>query len=159
MRIVVLGLGSVLMRDDGIGVHLVRALSRDYDFASTVEIIDGGTSGMELLPELSGCDHLIVIDAVRANLAPGEIICLRDEQVPAFFKTKFSPHQAGLPDMLAALAFQGSVPHHVVLLGIQPEDLSSGMQLSECLTNRFDTLLDAVLHELSNCGIAPLSRA
>lgn len=159
MRIVVLGLGSVLMRDDGIGVHLIRALSRDYDFADDVELIDGGTSGMELLPELAGCDRLIVIDAVRANLEPGAMVRLCDEQVPAFFKTKLSPHQAGLPDMLAALAFQGLTPGSVVLLGMQPANLSAGMNLSDVIAERLDALLDAVLHELADCGIAPLARA
>lgn len=159
MRIVILGLGSVLMRDDGVGVHLLRELSRNYDFASEVEMIDGGTSGMELLPELSGCDHLIVIDAVRANLEPGSILRLSDEQVPAFFKTKLSPHQAGLPDMLAALAFHGSAPRHTVLLGMQPEDISSGMSLSQKIQARIHALCDAVLQELTSCGITPRKRA
>jgi hydrogenase maturation protease len=141
------------MRDDGIGVHVIRALSRNCDFAGEVELIDGGTSGMELLPELADCDTLIVIDAVRAGLAPGAMVRLCDAQVPAFFKPKLSPHQAGLPDLLAALAFQGVAPRHVVLLGMQPGEISNGMELSAEIQKQLGKLVDAVIQDLAKCGV------
>lgn len=159
MRIVVLGIGSVLMRDDGLGVHLIRVLSREYDFAASIELIDGGTSGMELLPEIASCDLLIAIDAVRASLEPATLVRLCDEQVPTFFKTKLSPHQAGLSDILATLTFQCAAPRHVVLIGMQPADISAGMTLSPLLEAHFGELVDAVLQEIGNNGGAPRKRA
>ncbi len=154
MRVVVLGIGNVLMSDEGIGVHAVEALQAHYDLSAEVEVIDGGTCGMELLPDLQGADHLIVVDAVRAGQPEAGIVRLEGDDVPAFFKTKLSPHQVGLSDVMAALRFGGGEPGHVVLIGVKPVVLELSMELSPAVAARVDEVVGMVVSELSAIGMA-----
>ncbi len=151
-KIVVLGIGNVLLSDEGVGVHAVKALLQRYDLSAGVEVVDGGTTCMELLPELEGAEYLIVVDAIRIGRPPGSIVRLEGDQVPAFFKTKLSPHHVGLSDILAALAFKGSVPSHVGLIGVQPVTLSLGMELSPEVKARLDEVVGLVVAELAASG-------
>lgn len=151
-RTVVLGIGNVLMSDEGVGVHAVKTLVQQYELAEDVEAIDGGTTGMELLPELEGVDLLLIIDAIRIGQSPATVVRLEGDQVPAFFKTKLSPHQVGLSDVLAALAFKGSAPGRVVLIGVQPVTLSLGMELSPEVKARLDEVVSLAVAELAASG-------
>ncbi len=151
-KVVVLGIGNVLLSDEGVGVHAVKALAQQYDLADDVHVVDGGTTGMELVPELDEVEHLIVIDALRIGQPPASIVRLEGDQVPAFFKTKLSPHQVGLSDVLAALAFKGSAPSHVVLIGVQPVTLSLGFELSHAVKARLDEVVSLVVSELAVSG-------
>ncbi len=152
MRVVVLGIGNMLMSDEGIGVHAVAALEQRYTLPETVEVVDGGTTGMELFPELQGADHLVVVDAVRAGQPEGGIVRLSGDEVPAFFKTKLSPHQVGLSDVLAALRFAGSEPQSVVLIGVKPVSLELAMELSPAVAARLDEVVERVVAELAALG-------
>ena len=97
MRILVLGVGNILLTDEAIGVRIVEALEQRYILPDYVEILDGGTAGMELLGDMANRDHLIIADAiVSKKSAPGTMMILRDEEVPALFTNKISPHQLGL---------------------------------------------------------------
>lgn len=159
IRVVVLGIGNVLMQDEGVGVHAVKALVQHYDLAENVEVVDGGTTGMELLPLLEGVDHLIVVDAIRVGQPPASVVRLEGAQVPAFFKTKLSPHQIGLSDVLAALAFKGSAPGHVVLIGVEPLQLSLGLELSPEVQARLGEVVNLVVAELATSGYPAKLRA
>lgn len=108
MRILVLGVGNILLTDEAIGVRIVEALEQRYTLPDFVEILDGGTAGMELLGDMANRDHLIIADAIVSKKnAPGTIMVLRDDEVPALFTNKISPHQLGLADVLSALRFTG----------------------------------------------------
>ena len=152
MRVVVLGIGNMLLSDEGVGVHAVEALQKAFVLPDDVEVVDGGTTGMELLPTLHGTDHLIVVDAVRVGKPPATVVRLVDDEVPAFFKTKLSPHQVGLSDVLAALRFGGGGPEHVVLIGVQPVSLDLSMELSPAVAACMDEVLDLVTAELGAIG-------
>ncbi|PKU23111.1 HyaD/HybD family hydrogenase maturation endopeptidase [Telmatospirillum siberiense] len=152
MRVVILGIGNILMSDEGIGVHAVEALQQRFLLPDNVEVVDGGTTGMELLPDLQGAHDLIVIDAVRVGAAPGSVVRLEGEEVPAFFKTKLSPHQVGLCDVLAALRFSGGAPERVVLIGVQPVSLEMAMELSPDVAAKMDRVLELVTEELAAIG-------
>jgi hydrogenase maturation protease len=151
-RAVVLGIGNVLLSDEGVGVHAVQALLEQYELGKDVDVVDGGTTGMELLPDLEGADDLVVVDAIRAGQPPASIVRLEGDEVPAFFKTKLSPHQVGLSDILAALAFKGFAPRHIVLIGVQPVTIALGMQLSPEVEARVGDVLSLVAGELTACG-------
>lgn len=153
-QVVILGVGNVLMSDEGLGVHAVMALEQAYDFPPTVRCVDGGTSTQELLGDLEDLDHLIIVDAVNFNAAPGAMIRLEGAQVPQAFTTKFSPHQVGISDLLAMLTFSGHAPKRVVLLGVQPAVLQLGMTLSPIVAPRVGELCALVLAELSQLGLA-----
>lgn len=92
MRILVLGVGNILLTDEAIGVRIVEALEQRYTLPDFVEILDGGTAGMELLGDMASRDHLIIADAIVSKKnAPGTIMVLRDDEVPALFTNKISP--------------------------------------------------------------------
>jgi hydrogenase maturation protease len=154
MRIVVLGVGNTLLSDEGIGVRVIEKLQLDYLLPPEAVVIDGGTTGMEMLEDLSNADHIIIIDAVRGGRAPASIIRLADEQVPVFFKTKLSPHQIGLSDVLATLAFIGEQPGGVTVIGVEPVSLETGMALSPQVEARLPELMDLVVTELRELGVA-----
>jgi hydrogenase maturation protease len=101
---------------------------------------------------LEGVDRLIVVDAVRAGQPPASIVRLDGDRVPAYFKTKLSPHQVGLSDLLAAMSFKGTAPGHVVLIGVQPVTLSVGLELSPEVKARLDEVVNLVLAELTLNG-------
>ena len=154
MRIIVLGVGNTLLSDEGIGVRAIEKLQLDYILPPEVIVIDGGTTGMEMLEDLSNADHIIIIDAVRGGKAPASIIRLADEQVPVFFKTKLSPHQIGLSDVLATLAFIGEQPGGVTVIGVEPVSLETSMSLSPQVEARLPELMELVVTELRELGVA-----
>lgn len=155
MNVVVLGVGNVLMSDEGVGVHAVTALERQYTFPDGVRCVDGGTSTNELLGDLEDLDHLIVIDAVAANKEPGAMLRLDGDAVPSAFTTKLSPRQVGIADLLATLTFLGRAPKNVVLFGVEPERLTLDMELSPRIAARVPELCAEVVAELGRLGLAP----
>jgi hydrogenase maturation protease len=122
-RIVVLGIGNILLTDEGVGVRAVEQLESTYRLPAGVEVIDGGTCAMEMLEQLENLDALIVIDCVRCRQPPATPVLLKDEDVPVFFRTKLSPHQVGLSDVLASLEFTGRAPRKTVIVGMQPASM------------------------------------
>ncbi len=153
MRIVVLGVGNLLLTDEGVGVRAIEKLQRDYDLPAEVVVIDGGTTGMEMLEDLSNADHLIIIDAVRAGKAPASIVKLVGDQVPVFFKTKLSPHQIGLSDVLATLAFIGEQPGGITVIGVEPVSLETSMELTSQVEARLPEVVGLVVEELRQLGL------
>lgn len=154
MRIVVLGVGNILLSDEGIGVRAVEELARRYAIPDEVVLLDGGTSAMELLDDLANCDLLIIADCVRAGRAPGALLHLRDEEIPALFRTKLSPHQVGLPDVLATLVITHEAPVHTVLFGVEPESLATHMGLTPTVEATLPGLVAAIVQEIADAGIA-----
>ncbi len=102
MDIAVFGIGNILLSDDGVGVHTLNRLKEEYDLPGYVELIDGGTKGLDLLPLLEDRDKVLIIDAANFNRKPGTIDAVEGDKIPAFLSTKLSVHQIGLPDLLFA---------------------------------------------------------
>ncbi len=159
MRVVILGIGNLLLSDESVGVRALEALRDSHDVPPEVTLIDGGTSGMELLEDLEGVDLLIVLDAVFANRAPGSFIRLSGDEVPVFFRRMLSPHQVGLSEVLASLDLLGRAPREVVVLGVQPLTFETGMMLSAPVAARVPDLVNAAVRELDAHGIRLEPRA
>lgn len=153
MQIVVLGAGNILLTDEGLGVRAIERLPLSYCLPPAIRIIDGGTSGMEMLEDLEGLDALIMVDAIRAGKPPGTPIHLAGDAVPVFFRSKLSPHQIGLADVLATLELLGRAPKYTAILGMQPESLALGMELSETVEAGIPELLRMVADELATLGM------
>ncbi len=153
MRVVILGVGNILLTDEGVGVHAVNQLVARYRLPPEVDVIDGGTSGMDCLDQVSGADHLLIADAMRSKQEPGTITRLSGDQIPAFFKTKISPHQVGVCDMLATLNFHGLMPKNIVLIGVEPKSFDTAMELSPEIAARLSAVVDALVAELTSIGV------
>ncbi|MEN8177375.1 MAG: HyaD/HybD family hydrogenase maturation endopeptidase [Pseudomonadota bacterium] len=150
--VLVLGLGNILLYDEGIGVRVVQQLNYDYLFPSEVEIMDGGTAGMALYEHIIDRSHLIVIDAVNTGQQPGTVVKLANEQVPAYFRNKISPHQMALSDILAALQISGEQLPELTLIGIEPFTLKTGIGLSDVVSTQLDTLVQMTIECLNTLG-------
>jgi hydrogenase maturation protease len=149
----VLGLGNILMRDEGVGVRVAERLLERYDFPAGVQVLDGGTLGLDLLPWVEGVDRLVVVDAVDMGAEPGTTTRLEGEEVPAFLGIKISPHQMGLADLLAASRLRGYYPQQLVLWGVQPAAIEVGLELSPPVQTQVETLVESVLAELTSWEI------
>lgn len=151
LNVLVLGLGNILLSDEGAGIKAIKELQRRYDCSDAVEFIDGGTMGLELLPYFEGRSHVLIIDAVKTGSAPGTII--RIEDPPAYFSSKTSPHQIGLADVLGIAAITGDLPRNITLFGIEPKQLSTGLDLSAEVSRNLNRLVDTVAAELKAIGV------
>lgn len=154
MRVLVLGLGNTLLRDEGVGVCVIQALAERYVMPAEVEIVDGGTCGMELLDIIAGCNHLLICDAVRADAPPASLIRLADAQVPALFQNRYSPHQLGVADVLATLSLTDETPDSITLIGVVPKDLALGLELSREVAQAAERAVECLADELRALGFA-----
>lgn len=158
-KILVLGVGSILMMDEGIGIRAVEELEKKYRFPENVEILDGGTSGIELLSYISGKDYLIIIDAIKSGNPPGTVLRVEGEDVSAQFLTRISPHQLGISDLLAAATLTDEIPKKLVLFGIEPKEIVMAIGLSDEVRASMDHLVEVVVDELRRlgCAVVPLA--
>jgi len=149
----ILGVGNILLGDEGVGVRIAQALEKRPEILSHFDIVDGGTCGMELLDDMANREHIIIVDAVLANKAPGEIIVLHDEQVPTFFSRKISPHQLGICDVLSALKLTDEFPQNLCLIGIQPESLEAGIGLTETIQKAMPKIFATLNQVIAEYGL------
>lgn len=148
----VLGMGNVLLEDEGLGIHALKLLQQRYRVSADVEFLDGGTSGMSLIDQISSREHLLVLDAVQTGDPPGTLVKMQDQDVPVYFGTKVTFHQLGLSDVLASLELSDEQPEHVTVLGLVPESLEMSLDLSPHIQSRLDELVDAAAKELASLG-------
>ncbi|KAA0895083.1 HyaD/HybD family hydrogenase maturation endopeptidase [Oryzomonas rubra] len=151
--ILVLGIGNLVMSDDGVGVRVVQELQKRCRFPPHVEIMDGGTLGLDLLPKLEGIGRLLVVDAVETGGTPGTLVRLSGKELPIALQTKVSPHQMGLKDLLAVAELLGHAPREMVLVGIQPASIEMGAELSINITAQLEKMIGNVLTELNKWGV------
>lgn len=153
-RKVILGVGNLLLSDEGLGIHALEHLRRSQALPAEIELLDGGTMGLDLLHYLQEVSHLLIIDAVDAGKEPGAIVRMDQEAVPAHFRPKMSPHEVGLPDLLFASKLIDLYPANVVVWGMQPARLSVGLELSPQVETNMKHLVDGILREVSDWGEA-----
>jgi hydrogenase maturation protease len=146
--ILVLGVGNILLRDEGVGVRVVEALQSRFEFSPHVELVDGGTLGLRLLEPVQRATSLIVVDAIRNGGPPGTIYRLSTQELRGSVRAKESLHQLDLLDTLGYAELLGNIPETVVL-GIEPEDISPwGTELTETVRSRLEDLIRMVLDEI-----------
>lgn len=155
IKVLVLGIGNLVMSDDAVGVMVAQRLQQRYRFADNVEVMDGGTLGLDLLPKLEDITNLIMIDAVETGNKAGTCVRLSGQELPIALQTKISPHQMGLKDLLAVSELTGHLPKEMVLIGIQPGSIEMEVGLTEEVEVQLETLISNVLTELANWGIMP----
>ena len=159
--IVVLGIGNVLWADEGFGVRCVEALQARFEFAPHVQLVDGGTQGLYLLPLLQDARRLLIFDAVDYGLAPGTLKLVENGEVPRFLGAKkMSLHQTGFQEVLMLATLAGRYPDEVLLIGCQPEELEDyGGSLRASVKATLEVALRRAVERLAAWGAQPVPRA
>jgi hydrogenase maturation protease len=161
--ILVLGVGNVLLRDDGIGVHAVRALGRLVDRGEVVlppgtALVDGGTLGRDLLPILAGARAVVLIDAVDLDRAPGRVAVIRGDALRQARSARSPLRAGGIADLLAAAELAGVDPGAITLVGVQPREVAVGLEPTEAVQAQVPAIVEATLGELQKIASASVGR-
>jgi hydrogenase maturation protease len=156
----VLGLGNILLGDEGVGVRVVERLLEQYDLPKGVQAMDGGTRGMALLPYLEDASRLLLVNAVQAHKAPGSLLRLsRDEILRFLDEPTVSPYQDNLQNLLTVAMVKGYLPDEVAFWGVQIESPGVGLELSPSVATQVDAVVEKLLEELARWGIQLHRRA
>ena len=155
----VLGLGNVLMSDDGLGPYVVRVLEAHYECPDDVEFVDAGTPGLDLTPYLLDAEAVIVVDTVSSKGLPGEIrVYERDEILKYPPQTRTGPHDPALKEALLRVAAAGGGPQTVTLVGVIPQFVATGVTLSPAVQDAVPRAVLAVVEALTKLEKPPRLR-
>ena len=150
--VLVLGVGNLLLGDEGLGPRAIAELERVYRFPPAVRVLDGGTAGLSLLSEVTAVEKLVVLDAVQAGVNPGSVVAMEGKALRAAYRIAMGPHDVGLGELLAAARFHGG-PKEIVLFGIEPETTELGWGLSPSVVKALPKLLAEVMRQLDAWGV------
>ena len=151
--IVVLGVGNILLTDEGLGVHVVEDLKANYNFTPQISLIDGGTMGMELLTYMRGMKKILLVDAVNGGEAPGTIYEFPHRELEQYFTDHISVHEVGMQDILRIRAIQENPLEDAIVIGVEPESLEVGFEPSELVQHALPEVKDRVLRVLRDWGV------
>jgi hydrogenase maturation protease len=151
-RTLVLGLGNPIMGDDGAGLAALERLREGWELPQEVELVDGGTWGLSLLPLFESFRRIILLDAVHANVRPGSLLLLTREQLPRYFSQKLSPHQLDLREVLAVAELRDALPETLLVVGVQPECVELHAGLSPRVDRAVGRMVALALDQLQWLG-------
>ncbi len=152
-QVLVLGIGNILLRDEGVGPYVINIL-KDESLPEYVELLDGGTAGADLLDCICDRKKVIVIDAIGAEVEPGTVMCFDGYSIQSQ-ADYLSLHQYGISETLAMAQHLNSAPDEVLIIGIKPKDLSCGIGLSEKIKAKVQSIIKTVMNELTTVGVLP----
>jgi hydrogenase maturation protease len=145
--VLVLGVGNILLRDEGVGVRVVEAMQQ-MDLPPGVELVDGATAGFDLLDVLADRQKVIVIDAIDGDFKPGTVLRFSAEEATPQAHAGVSLHEVGILEALAATRLLGIAPAEVTVLGVKPKDDGYGLELSAQVGALVPRIIDLVRAEL-----------
>jgi hydrogenase maturation protease len=145
----ILGVGNILLKDEGVGVHVVRRM-KEMNLPKYVEVLDGGTAGLELVDFIENRSKLIVVDAVKNGGRPGTIYRLTETNLRIKPKAIMSFHEIDFLDALYMSDVMKNKPKEVVVIGIEPKDMSDGLELSSEIEERIPRIIEVVMEELES---------
>lgn len=149
----ILGVGNLLLRDEGFGVHCIRYLEDNYSFPESVRLLDGGTGGIMLTTFLEENQRILVIDTVSMDGQPGTICHFSMREMRgADIGTRLSPHQLGLLETLALCELRNVAPSRIDFFTIIPLDISDGIDLSPLLFSKLPEMSAMVVEKLVMSG-------
>jgi len=153
-KVLIGGIGNLLLGDDGVGPYVARLLAARYDFDEGVEVADLGTPALDLIDQISAKDAVILIDSIKTDAVPGTVVLYRKADIvrhcPA---VRMDPHSPALVDTLLSADFFGVAPAEVLLVGIQAGSYEAGCSLSNPVRESLDQAIAEVLHELTRLGV------
>ena len=155
----VLGIGNIILSDEGFGVRVVEYLQKNFTFPDNVNLIDGGTLGVELTHFVTGTQRLLIIDSINGGAEAGKIFHLRGDEIKNHFAQKISAHEVGIQDVLTMLEVTGRKIPHVELIGAQPFSLEAGVELSEPMKKLLPVFADKAIEILRSWGLEIMRNA
>ncbi|MEW6586356.1 MAG: HyaD/HybD family hydrogenase maturation endopeptidase [Nitrospirota bacterium] len=147
--ILILGIGNLILKDEGFGVHVVRKMM-DMSFPEDVEVMDGGTMGIDLLYYIEGRKKVIAIDVVKADSRPGTIYRFTDKDIDYHREMLRSAHEIDFAYVLKTAEHMGNKPDNVVFIGITPQEIEPGIGLSPVLEKKIPQVIDLVMQEIES---------
>jgi hydrogenase maturation protease len=154
LAVTVLGVGNILLQDEGLGVRAVEHLSDRYCLPENVRVVDGGALGLNLLPLIEDTRALLIIDAIQTNLEPGALVRLEGDDISGALALKISMHQVGLRELLGVSTLRQTLPSRLVLWGMQPASIGWGLELSPAIAAGLAELVEEAVQELRSWGVA-----
>jgi len=146
-KVVVLGVGNLLLTDEGVGVHLIQKL-REMQLGEGIELVDGGTSILDFIPQAEDVSKLIIVDAVKLGGKPGKTYKIYvDDSLLKGAKGMISLHQLGVVETLAIAQKMGKLPH-TVIIGIEPKEIGYGLELSPEIEREMGKMVNLILEEV-----------
>ncbi|MDF1553484.1 MAG: HyaD/HybD family hydrogenase maturation endopeptidase [Deferrisomatales bacterium] len=143
------------MTDDAVGLEALIAFQDSYRVPDGVDLLDGGTLGLDLLPRMEGYRNILIADCVTVGRPPGTLLQVEGEDVSTTFSRCLSPHQMGLKDLIAVLELQGRLPERLTVLGVEPESIELGEQLSATVSAILPRMVEAMARVLGEWGLPP----
>lgn len=153
-KIVVIGIGNLLLMDEGIGVHTINELEK-HELPRDIEIYDGGTGGFKLIDLMHGAARVIFIDAVETDKVPGSVTIFSAEEVRSIYnKKKYSLHDTDLMEIIKMTEMLGNSPL-IEIVGVQPKTISYGTTLSKELADSMSNIVNSVLKKIEEVCSTP----
>jgi hydrogenase maturation protease len=148
-KTVILGVGNLLLSDEGVGVHVINEMM-DMHFPPDIELIEGGVDGLRLMNLVVGIDRLIVVDAVKGGGSPGSIYRFSPEEFATHADTsKMSVHQVGILEVIRLSGLVGKLPE-TTIIGVEPKSVEMGMELTPEIQSKVPRIIELVLDELKD---------
>jgi len=143
---VIIGIGNILLQDDGVGVHVIKELE-NVKLPSTIELVDGGTSTLDMLGFFLDYKKVIVVDCLRAGLKPGTIYKIKPEDIKDYQKENLSIHDVQILDVVRMANMMDKYPK-VVIFGIEPEKISLDLEMTEIMVSKIPEIVSNIKKEL-----------
>lgn len=152
----IIGVGNLLMSDEGFGCHLIKYLEENYTFPDTVSLVDAGTAGIYMAPVLESCKYALFIDVIKIeDQEPGQIIsCTLEELTAKNIQTSMSPHQIGVLEVIEICKLRGSLPEKIEFLAVVPKKIEPGVKLSPELKKLVKPVAMKALLKIKEKGVA-----
>ena len=151
----ILGIGNLLLGDEGFGVHCVQHIEQHYEIPENIRVFDGGTAGILLAPFIEQCDRLFVLDVIAIEDEPGSVHLFTEEDVRAGnVQTRMSPHQIGMLEILDICKIRGKVPEQIQFITVVPQTLEPGMELSPLIAERVSDVLGILIQSLAKLSVS-----
>lgn len=144
---VIIGIGNILLQDDGVGVHVIKQLENE-NLPSTIELVDGGTSTLDTLGFFLDFEKVIVVDCLRAGLKPGTIYKIKPDDIKDYKKENLSIHDVQILDVVKMANMMNKYPD-VVIFGIEPEKIDVGLEMTLTMVLKVPEIVGNIKKELN----------
>ncbi|MCF6245136.1 MAG: HyaD/HybD family hydrogenase maturation endopeptidase [Sulfurovum sp.] len=150
---VIIGIGNVLQKDDGLGVYAATYLNENYTFSQEVQLINGGVEGIHLLNVLEENDHVVVLDCLQLNDAPASIYAIPAQEISGYGLNNGGAHEIGILQCMDMMELQGKEVPQAIVIGIVPGEVTFEFGLSPEIVDGFEGYISVVLQYLAKHGI------